>query len=87
MDTAVATYNGWSNRETWLAHLWLTSDEQSYSLLRETARKGDVFERAEFLEELLREQLNDEAAEANMWCDLLNTAFNRINWLEVAEHI
>ena len=84
---ALETYHGWSNRETWLASLWLNNDEGSYALLRETTRSGDVFEQAEFLEELLREQLNDEASEPNMWCDLLNTAFSRINWLEVVEHI
>ncbi len=89
MDTLVnTTYQGWSNRETWLAHLWLTNDEQSYGLLREASRAGgDLFEQAERLEEQLREQLDDEAGQANMWCDLLTTAFDRINWLEVVEHV
>ena len=89
MDTLVnTTYQGWSNRETWLAYLWLTNDEQSYSLLRETSHAGgDLFEQAERLEEQLRDQLDDEASEANMWCDLLTTAFDRINWLEVVEHV
>jgi hypothetical protein len=89
MDTvANATYQGWSNRETWLASLWLNNDEASYALLLEAGRQGEEpFDRADWLERQLREQLDYEADEANMWCDLLTTAFDRINWLEVVEHV
>ena len=87
MDTAsIATYNGWSNRETWLAGLWLNNDEASYALLLEAGRQGEEpFDRADWLERQLREQLEDTMDEASMWCDLINTAFNRINWVEVVE--
>lgn len=85
-DTATATYSGWSNRETWLASLWLTNDDGSY-VLNEVLREGEsVFDKADALESRLRDQLDDEAGEANMWCDLLTTAFNRINWVEVVEN-
>ena len=81
------TYNGWSNRETWLASLWLTNDQVSYAVLLEAQRAGDSdFARADWLEQQLREQLAEEAGDACMWSDLLNTAFHRINWVEVIEN-
>ncbi len=87
MQDTISTYNGWSNRETWLASLWLTNDQGSYALLGEAIRSGDSdFARADWLERELRDQLDDEAGNASMWSDLLSTAFCRINWIEVIEH-
>ncbi len=86
MLNTISTYNGWSNRETWLASLWLTNDQPSYGLLLEALSSGDSdFARANWLEQQLREQLAEEAGEASMWSDLLSTAFHRVNWVEVIE--
>ena len=81
-----ATYNGWSNRETWLANLWLTNDEASYGFLENICRRYDTNEdRASNLEYLLRDQMECEAEEPDMWSELLATAFNRVNWMEIVE--
>ncbi len=80
-------YNGWSNRETWLASLWLNNDEANYQLLLEAQRSGKTdFARADWLAGQLRDQLDDEAGDASMWSDLLSTAFYRIDWVEVIEN-
>jgi len=86
MNNNLNRYNGWSNRETWLGNLWLSSDKSSYSVLTEALRiKGEIFDKANWLEKHLRWQLEDEIDEASLWQDLLNLAFDRISWIEVIE--
>ncbi len=86
MDAAVCTYNGWSNRETWLASLWLTNDDGSYVLQDALRQPGEISDQADYLEQSLRDQLDDEVGNASMWRDLLSTAFDRINWVEVIDN-
>ena len=79
-------YNGWSNRETWLANLWLNNDESSYDVLcRAIDVAGTLFDKADWLEEQLRYQLDDEIDVPCLWQDLLQTAFGRISWSELIE--
>jgi hypothetical protein len=86
-EAVTNTYNGWRNRETWLASLWLTNDQASYWVLQAALREqGDSFDKANWLEQQLRDQLDGEAGEASMWSDLLSTAFARIDWVEVVEN-
>ena len=38
MTTATDGYNGWSNRETWNANLWMTNEEPIYKLIGTIAK-------------------------------------------------
>lgn len=81
---ATSTYNGWGNRETWLGNLWLTNDEGFYRLLEEAIQKYESLEEvAIFIEAAMCDQLYCEIDSASLWQDLIGTAFNRIDWLEI----
>jgi len=87
MQYEVSTYNGWSNRETWLASLWLNNDQGSYEMLAEVlARSESDFKKAEWLKSEIEEEMYDLPLEASLWSDLLGTALTSVNWLEVIEN-
>lgn len=75
-------YNGWSNYETWLVALWLNNDEASYNALEALkAENGSDYRKAEQLEELVRELY--ELEPVGIVADLVNSAFGRVNWVEI----
>ena len=73
-----STYNGWSNRETWLANLWL--DEM---LVNETTEGNEVT--ADLVETLIDEMISATDVDSGLTYDLLMTAVDRINYREIAE--
>ena len=81
---SVTTCNGWSNRETWLANVWLTGEVSGYNVLMEAvAMQCPATDKAEWLKESLELQLDDEIDVPCMWRDLLRHAFNQVDWLEI----
>lgn len=80
------TYNGWTNRETWVVNLWLTNEECYYHQLCEIIKNFDtVAEQAKVLESYVRFILDvDEIIGMNG--DLLNTALGSVDWYEIVEN-
>ncbi|HEY4963940.1 MAG TPA: hypothetical protein VIH90_04560 [Candidatus Saccharimonadales bacterium] len=80
------TYNGYTNRETWLVSLWLNNDPISYSIFSEALELDTSDqEKAKWLETNTTNEMYDLPLEASLWCDLLGTALARVDWLEVIE--
>ncbi len=76
----------WSNYETKLSSLWLTNDQANYSILTEALKiEIEKIDKANWLEQRMRWQLEDEISESSLWQDLLNCAFDHIGWVEVIE--
>ena len=81
------TYNGWSNRETWVVNLWLNNEPYSYDMLQHIIKAFDtVSEQAEELENYVRNDDNSLTGEASMWSDLLSTSLGRVNWYEIIQN-
>ncbi|MFI5270982.1 MAG: hypothetical protein ACHQT9_02980 [Candidatus Saccharimonadales bacterium] len=82
-----STYNGWSNRETWLANLWLTNEEPFANLLMEASKHSDdEYIRAAWLENHFYEKLDELFDDASLWRDLLGTAVSHVNWYEIVDN-
>lgn len=95
-----ATYNGWTNYETWCVNLWIDNEEGSYRYWREVAQEtwdaaeaDDIFSREERavydLSERLKSEFEEGAPElgASVWSDLMSAALSEVNWREIAEHM
>ena len=76
------SYNGWSNKETWLVNLWLgdmfTMDQEE-----------GIEITADYIEEIVDEMASAllDGPDANgFMTDLVNCALGEIDYHEIAEH-
>jgi len=73
------SYNGWSNKETWLVNLWIGDSLQ--------AQLEDGLEiSAEYIEELVDEIASESINSSGFITDMLNCALGEINYREIASH-
>lgn len=90
-------YNGWSNRETWMANLWIANDgyaggsDEVDRLARELVEDGNdkddaTYELSKQIESAVDYDLEQTCKVSGLFEDLLGAAVSRINWYEIAEH-
>ena len=70
------TYNGWTNRETWVINLWMGD------YFSEIAEEGQQLT-ADYIEETIWDMFN-EADIPLMFVDLISLC--AVNWRELADH-
>lgn len=75
-----ATYNGWSNRATWLVNLWVGNNLADYA--------KDALDQnmsAQDAQEYLRDDhWLEDVAEHGFISDLVNEVLDQVNWQEIA---
>jgi len=74
------SYNGWSNKETWLVNLWLgdflTMDQEAGHEIT-----------AAYIEQIVEDLIEDSGSRVNGFVgDILNCALCEIDYHELAEH-
>ena len=81
------TYEGYSNYETWAVCLWMDNEQGSYEYMRQLAedtRNNPLHEFADTIKEYLEEGKPELGN--TLFQDLLTSAFDSVDWREVAEH-
>ena len=73
-------YNGWTNYETWNSALWIDTDYY-HGVAKESESIGAL---ADYIKEDIEETMPEVTG---MWSDLQQSAFDRIDWFVIAQHI
>lgn len=84
-EATISTYNGWTNRETWVVNLWLTNEECHYYELCSIIKNFDeTYKQAEELEAYVQFTLEGNE-QVGLVSDLRSTSLGRVDWHEIAE--
>lgn len=86
-------YNGWTNYETWLVNLWLSSERKAQAYWLGNAEeclkdvRNDKAQATGRMANYMQEQLADTSpVTSGIYADLITAALSNVNWREVAEH-
>ena len=80
-----ATYNGWTNKETWLVNLWYGDALPEYFLDCQCREEIDALELREHVQDIA--ELSAPELPAGLLSDFINTCFSDVDWHQLAESI
>lgn len=80
------TYNGWSNKETWLVNIWYM-DMITEMLQDSEATNIDADELKNTVIDLADECEEWSSLPVGLFGDFIRTCWAEVNWHELAEHI
>ncbi len=84
------TYQGWTNRETWLVKLWIDNEQETQSywqtMASETLNNEPSEEARVTLARMLERTIEEDAPtiQNSLYSDLLTTALGRVDWFEIS---
>ena len=73
------SYNGWSNKETWLVNVWLGDDLQAHK------EEGEPLT-DDYIEAIVDDMAAELEFDNGLLRDLLNTAMGEVNYWELEQH-
>jgi hypothetical protein len=79
----MTTFNGWTNKETWLVNIWFGDMLQT---MKEEGENIDAEYIENLVEEILDLQTDGKTVEGGFLVDMLNCAVGSVNFHELAKH-
>lgn len=88
----MSSYQGYTNYETWAVSLWMSNDQDSYTWFSDMADEAVIneisdYEFAQQIKEYFEEVFPELDDVWGVWADLLNSAFEEIDWMEIANNL
>ena len=88
------TFHGWTNRETWLAALWISEGAlgdlfdigEQARYFAEQRDGSAAYEMGKHFSELADEIVREPIRGSGMGSDLLGAALAAVNWTEIGKH-
>lgn len=73
------SYNGWSNKATWLVNTWIGD------MLYDMANDGEIVT-AEFIKNVTMDMIDDSVDSHGLVHDLITNSLAEVNWKELERH-
>ena len=80
------SYNGWTNKETWLVNIWYLDSMPDY-FADADQHHVDAEELREAVQYIAEESEALSSLPAGLLSDFINTCWADVNWHELAEHL
>ena len=77
------SYNGWTNKETWLVNLWFGD---CLTEMQEEGEEVTAYAAQRFVLDLIDDSSWRKSVEGGFILDMLNCALRKVNWEEIASH-